>query len=1642
MRLTRLRNGLYACVWLLVSGACLAQSSGGAGTNTPEDEYRQLIKVDTDIQPLGANPFGESISLYNGTLSFEQTDISLKGDGPTIALLRSLSTTDSPSFGLNVQRPFGDWDMDIPRIETAVANSSVPQAIWQVPTSTPLARCSQFQPPPIVNATQPGAAPWAPSEYWYGYHMIIPGQGSQDLLERTSTNTLTPTISGQSFPIVTKQNWMIRCGVASDDGGEGFVALAPDGTQYTFTHLVYRPMAGLTKGLTQVPGALVQQRVTPDVSPSSLLDRRDALMLVTLVTDRFGNTLSYSYDSQGRLSGVSASDGRVLTLQYGASTSPLVSSASLTSASAGTRTWTYSYAGVGTTQPTLTGVQLPDGSAWGFNLNAFQNAPIQTENLNCSTSNLGTFGGNAAVGTITHPSGLVGTFTTQPMMRGRSYVFHQCFGPIGNAVFSEFPEVYFQQTITSKVFTGAGIPTETWNYSYSSANPSWTTDACASTNSCASTVFTDVVDPDGRDARYTFSNRFDISEGQLLRTDYYSGSNTTAVLRSEINTYANPTGGPWPTSYGIDGTSRDNLAQVQELSPLSAHQVVEEGDTYTWQVEGFNAFAQLTQAHRSNSIAGQGSIDESTSYLNDTNLWVLGLPTQVVNNTDSQVESSNTYTSQDELATRTRFGQQLMSYEYDTQGHLTSFTDGDSHTTVLSNYKRGIPQNIAYPDGKSASLVVDDFAQIDSFTDQRSATTSYQYDAAGRVTQVSHNSFSGDPTWLPQTYTYTFVTFAEEGLPAGHWRRSIGQGNAIKVDWFDALMRPVLTDTGIMGPNGGINISRVTGYDWHGKVTFASTPVNGIPDLTTITTGVHTQYDALERVVQTQQDSELGTLTTATAYLAGAGRQVTDPKGNVTTSHYQVFDEPAYDAVTQVQAPEGVTQSIARDRYGKPTAITQSGSYSGQTLSVSKTLVYDANQRLCRFTDPETNSTVYSYDGANNIAWQATGQVISGTGCGQEQIADAVKTFHTYDPMNRVLTITPPAGTQSTAYTYDAVGELLDAQSGSNHWFTSYDSLGHEQGEAFQVDGQAAASGVSYTYDTYGHVLTMSYFPGGGVAPEVVNYAPDALGRPVQAGSYATNIAYQPDGSLAGYTLGNGIRVTQSQNTRLLLSGKSAIGASNTALNELYAYDANGNLTSVNDIGGNNNSQTEGYDGLNRLTSGNAPGPWGPQTYAYDPLNNLRENVNNGTLVDYALDGTSHMTSETVNGSLFQTFGYDARGNRTSEITRGVPTTYNFDALNQLLSIPGKASYLYDDLGRRVAKTLASGPTSYFFYTRTNGHLLQQSDSFSGQATNYIYLNNELIARHQASTVTYTITDRLGTPIVESNASGATTVRFAYDPYGGRRQGVNQQQPGFTGHVNDPENGLTYMQARYYDPNGHMTSPDPVYPAPGDLFGFNRYVYAENNPVMRTDPDGRQSAMDAGFWATEAVMSQQSPQQVQRLNEQNVEQIKVVAVSMAAMAGTPAASFVARTAAAVVTDSLAAGSLATGLMANGPSVVASGAIVTEAVAAANGTPAPSEAAFTAVSLEARGTTFSANQIKADMTQGQAIENLASNGYAKAVSQSGTVTVMSKGENVYTFYPSSTGNGMVGSETGIPSASLTVGGAKKPITKIRFNDEVK
>lgn len=106
-----------------------------------------------------------------------------------------------------------------------------------------------------------------------------------------------------------------------------------------------------------------------------------------------------------------------------------------------------------------------------------------------------------------------------------------------------------------------------------------------------------------------------------------------------------------------------------------------------------------------------------------------------------------------------------------------------------------------------------------------------------------------------------------------------------------------------------------------------------------------------------------------------------------------------------------------------------------------------------------------------------------------------------------------------------------------------------------------------------------------------------------------------------------------------------------------------------------------------------------------------------------------------------------------------------------------------------------------------------------------------------AGTHHYYYTDPQGTVLAKADASGTIIATYDYAPYGTAVASLSPAPngPGYTGHVNDPDTGLVYMQARYYDPAvGRFLSVDPM----GVVKKFSRYTYASNNPIINIDPDG------------------------------------------------------------------------------------------------------------------------------------------------------------------------------------------------------------
>ena len=1430
--------------WTLLNAAVrlfLCASVGNAAAQTAFEEQGQLIKSPNAIASIGTDLFGDSLNMYTGSLSFRQTDVSLRGNNALpVAVGRRFDAGVKKLYTKASGFAFGQWQLDAPYMKGIFSQSDG----WTTGlSSNRQARCSSFGDPAFVSY---GGIGWDGLEFWYGNSMYIPGGGEQQMLARDYNYSTAPNSAPASYPIVTADKWAIGClpKLANDPGGtlgEGFVAISPEGVKYHFDQMVSVSVYSITKaggaaalsaGSTSASSsastsqtapqsnALPGGTVTPMAPVNYTLPRKEVRLLVTLITDRFGNWVRYNYDPNrpANVTSITSSDGRSLTLSYNDANDPAL----VTSVTDGVRTWTYNYATL--SGYTLSKVTLPDGATWDFaNMYSLTQYPFPNTSPTCTGVNYAT--GASLNGSMTHPSGATGKFTLVSTAHGRSYVPQTCRVMPNGSAYSARPQYIVTYSLTNKTIAGPGMASMSWNYAYGPANASFST--CSGT--CPTSKTVTVTDPKGDMTRYTFGNRYQVSEGRLEQVDH--GWNGSTALSTTTTRYRAPGIGPYPATYGSDFVPESD--SIMHSRPMPVDQIVttQQGATFTWSANSFDTSARVTSATKSSSLGM--SRTESTSYSDNLSLWVMDQVASVTDSGTGKVISANTYhPSTAMLATQSRFGKLLESYTYATDGTLYTKADGKSQTTTYTNYKAGLPQSTGYHDGTSESAVVTTNGYIMSMTNAAGYTTSFGYDAMGRPSSITYPTADTVP-WNSTTIVSERVPSSEFGISGAHWRQTVSTGNARSITYYDGLLRPILNRTfDTASPSTTGTAVRKT-FDHLGNVTFESYPLRDIADVNTAVNGITRSFDVLGRPRSEVAASELGNLTTSFSYGNPFSTTVTNPRGKSSTYTYYAWDQPSTDLVRTVAMPDSVNLTINRNTFGATTSMVRS---RGAQL-LTRRYVYDGFERLCKTIEPEVGATVQDYDLANNIEWKATGQNLPSTSsCDTASVPASARITTTYDGRNRPKTTTFGDGSPSIARTYTADGLAETVTSNGSVWTNTYNKRRLLERESLNLNGTVYP--IDRTYDANGSLNTLKYPD----SATTLTYAPNALGMPTSVGSYATAIAYHPNGAIASFNYGNGIAHSLTQNVRGLPRQSADAGV----MSDLYDYDANANVTTITDQQEAVTTRTMGYDDLDRMTSVAAPSLWGTASYGYDGLDNLTSSTitagptarTNVHTIDPTTNRLTNVSSS--NGAFAFGYGYDARGN----ITLRGSQAYVFDVGNRVSSATGKATYSYDGFGRRTVVAQTDGTNRRQVYGQ-DGKLYYASQTGGPQAAStvkYIYIGNHLLAEIDSVTGTqYAHTDALGSPIARTNSVKTVLSRTRYEPYGYVATGA-VGKVGFTGHVSDTDTGLTYMQQRYYDSvAGRFLSVDPIVTDANSGKSFNRYSYANNSPFRYVDPDGRES---------------------------------------------------------------------------------------------------------------------------------------------------------------------------------------------------------
>ncbi|TDR47593.1 RHS repeat-associated protein [Tahibacter aquaticus] len=1329
-----------------------------------QEEYAKLIESAQTMAPLKSDLFGDKTSLYNGSTEFIQTDVSLPGNNALpVSFGRRFAVENRGAAGLTSNRyDLGDWDIEVPYLSGVYAEGQG----WTVSIGNTLARCSgpanadQAQPPDVASNGDNVLA----SQFWQAPSMYIPGTGRQPLLFLTNQNMPKPT-DGATYRWVTKDNWFLSCITGGNVGnglGEGFIARSPSGVKYTFNHMVK---------LTYPP-ILRERKDANGVQRNTVVNREEVRLYATMVEDRFqneggvtlkfpNNYVKYTWDGN-QLRTITSGDGRALTLTY--------SGNRIGSLSDGTRTWTYGYANP--TYRSLTSVVLPDGSNWTYDLVDLADGrtkypisgPVNFVGPQCNKRReMAPAGGiNVHTGSMTHPSGATGVFQFEILRHGRYNVDLLC--DEGQSTISVDPQyfagmypVQFEiNSLTKKTITGAGLPAagQAWQYEYEILPGANRCDQSGNCNIGPQSKAVTLIEPDGSRTVNTYGVRYGENEGQLLGMKVYSPA--AALLREQTFAYvtnAEAPSHPFPQAMGeVLNPRSDNMSSVQ-LRPQKERITVQDGATFRWQALGFDLFARTTDVSRSSTLVGAPRV-ERTSYHDNYAHWVLGQVAKVehiADGTPIQTISENVYdVSKAQLLSESSWGKVRKSYSYYVTGMLASVADGAAQTTTFANYFRGVPRYIGYPDSNSEQAEVGNIGNILWVQDEQGYRTTFGYHpTSGRLTSITPPA-SDVVAWSPTNMLFEKINTAEHGLNTAHWRHTTTTGNLSKVTYFDALLRPVLARERDSARPGQDRVT-VRRFDERGREVFAAYPQSAMPSSFTNTLpGTQTVYDALDRTRFVYQNSENGVLETKTEYLAGFKRKVTDPRLKESTTAFWGMDEPSYDLPVEVLAPEGLNMTIQRDIFGLTKRVRRAAVVNGSTLTVSRNYVYDANRRLCKLWENETQANYFGYDAADNVAWTIRGfpSSISSSQCDYAEFGTTPKTTYTYDARNRLRDTVYPAGTSSVFQTYYPDGSLQTTSAGNSTWTYEYNKRRLLEKETLQYDGKTFV--LDWAYDSLGSAQSLTYPDG-----SMVDYAPDAFGRPTQVGSYASGISYYPNNATAQFTYGNGVQHTLTQNARQLpLRSKDSIG-STAILDYEYDYDNNGNVAQIDDFAqGGLESKTLAYDGLNRLIAATS-GLWaGTATFEYDALENLRRMQVNNRIHTYTIDTARNRVSQLVsNLGPTLNLSYNNQGNLVGKGSQ----SFVFDLANRMTSATGPGgsggeSYVYDGHGRRVSILKNGQSTKKYTVYSKEGKLLHELDA-TGAPTHYIYLAGSLLARLQNGVVT-------NAPVLSVNPPNKTSGDF------------------------------------------------------------------------------------------------------------------------------------------------------------------------------------------------------------------------------------------------------------------------------------------
>jgi RHS repeat-associated protein len=814
-----------------------------------------------------------------------------------------------------------------------------------------------------------------------------------------------------------------------------------------------------------------------------------------------------------------------------------------------------------------------------------------------------------------------------------------------------------------------------------------------------------------------------------------------------------------------------------------------------------------------------------------------------------------------------------MTFRYDTNGALASLTDTEGRVTTFASTPTG-------KCGWTASGL------ITTITDSANRQYKYTYNAA----TCALLSYSDPQNGIAKPLNFQWqangnldrivdnngnaTKFTYLSTPTSGWLGSVGRVYNPLGDAFTTTY-----SYGVVPNNSPAGTNTVTdanahqtqyAFDNQGRLTKVTdayghqrqtswNPNNNVTSLTDALSAVSTlTYDTNNNLTMIQAPASASGQTAATtsfgyrspgqAFLPSSR---TDTQGNCRAFTYDSNGNltNVYDG--QASGCDGMTGGIisCNAYQGDPAGTC------GATTTVSCTNAVAGEP--CWTKDGRSNQTTYAYDSSHNLATVTPPSPLGPTTIVSDSVSRPAsttdgkgqKTTYTYDALDRITQIlyggatSCSSGSTCTTFSYDSNGNLTSRTNATGTTSFIYDALNRLTRKtlpsaSWNCSGQ---TGMTFGYDPVGN-LTSYCDAGGSLA-----YSYDLVNR-------VQNMA-EPSGTCSG----------------------------TPSLCSTFAYDNNDRLTTLTFPGGA--TQNLSYDGAGNLTTAvgkdSAAAVLTSFSYTYaqgtqdkrvrlsmteaDPLANLT--------TSYTYDAFGRLIKAS-NTQITLNYAYDAAGNRCSTGTT-CDGTWTYNAANELTASPGVTSYSYDTNGNLTGSS-TGGSFTYNSQNQTTAATwnaqtipgmayadLGQAERTAAGSTTYASSPLGLQIANTASSNTfflrdgkgnllgqrlpdasrwYYLRDGLGSIVAVINGNGSTVAnRYAYDPYGKvtTSTGTQSNPWGYAGGLLD-STGLVKFGTRYYDPNiGRWTQQDPMGGRIASPNSLNRYPYALDDPMNRTDPSGR-----------------------------------------------------------------------------------------------------------------------------------------------------------------------------------------------------------